>query len=380
MPLSAGAAATSAILFPSGLTGGNVAITPQGQQVAVFEAGTGDAQIRVQSGAGDANDAASWGPPVAIGYASYPRFASGPKGLFMLAGTSNRGIEVRRWNGTTFAPGTTIAPDTTGTEIAQAHLSQDAGGHLQAVWPRFDADGIHLLYATSDDGVTWASGTLLIQTDDEESSLRVAAAADHTGVAVWQSRVNAVPQIRVAPIGPDAPPEFHKTVVIGPVSGKVRIKRKGTSKFVALDATDDFPLGSTVDADRGRLELSSAPSKTAAPQTLQLYNGQFTVTQTGAITQFTLSEALASCGRNGKAAAAAKKPKSRKLWGDGSGSFRTRGRFSSATVRGTRWLVQDTCAGTLTQVKKGVVLVRDNVRHKNVVVRAGKQYLARAKR
>ena len=42
----------------------------------------------------------------------------------------------------------------------------------------------------------------------------------------------------------------------------------------------------------------------------------------------------------------AKKPKTRKLWGDGKGKFRTKGRYSAATVRGTKWLVQDTCTTT----------------------------------
>ena len=73
----------------------------------------------------------------------------------------------------------------------------------------------------------------------------------------------------------------------------------------------------------------------------------------------------------------AKKPKTRKLWGEGKGSFRTSGRHSSATVRGTKWVVTDRCDGTLTRVKQGSVLVRDFKRKRNVVVRAGKQYLAR---
>ncbi|HEY4098286.1 MAG TPA: hypothetical protein VGM33_22370, partial [Baekduia sp.] len=81
-----------------------------------------------------------------------------------------------------------------------------------------------------------------------------------------------------------------------------------------------------------------------------------------------------------RARAAAKKPKSRKLWGDGSGSFRTRGQYSSATVRGTRWLVQDTCAGTLTRVSKGAVSVHDDVTRRTIVLRAGKKYLARPRR
>jgi hypothetical protein len=131
-----------------------------------------------------------------------------------------------------------------------------------------------------------------------------------------------------------------------------------------------------VDATRGRLALSSVPSKTAGPQTVQLYSGRFKVTQPGKVTQFALNAPLASCAR---ASAAKTKPRTRKLWGDGEGSFRISGRYSAATVRGTRWLVQDTCAGTLTRVVRGVVSVRDDVRHRTVTLRAGKKYLARAR-
>jgi len=67
----------------------------------------------------------------------------------------------------------------------------------------------------------------------------------------------------------------------------------------------------------------------------------------------------------------------RQLWGDGKGSFRTNGKYSSATVRGTKWLVKDSCAGTLTRVARGSVTVRDRVRGKTVVVAAGKSYLAK---
>jgi hypothetical protein len=63
--------------------------------------------------------------------------------------------------------------------------------------------------------------------------------------------------------------------------------------------------------------------------------------------------------------------------GDGTGRFRTAGKFASATVRGTKWLVEDTCAGTLTRVARGVVTVRDTVRRRTVTVRKGKRYLAR---
>jgi hypothetical protein len=67
----------------------------------------------------------------------------------------------------------------------------------------------------------------------------------------------------------------------------------------------------------------------------------------------------------------------RRLWGDGTGDFRTRGRYSSATVRGTKWVVVDRCDGTLTRVVSGAVRVTDFAQRKQVVVRAGQSYLAR---
>ena len=82
---------------------------------------------------------------------------------------------------------------------------------------------------------------------------------------------------------------------------------------------------------------------------------------------------------NRKLAGASKvKPKTvRRLWGKGTGKFRTTGRFSSATVRGTEWLTADRCDGTLTQVKQGRVQVRDLVKKKTITVSAGKSYLAK---
>jgi hypothetical protein len=164
-----------------------------------------------------------------------------------------------------------------------------------------------------------------------------------------------------------------KTVVIAPVSGKVLVKLPGGKGFAEVDATQGIPLGSTVDTKQGVVELTAK-----AGQVARFHDGVFKVSQSGGTTDLTLNEALATCGKG--AAAAAKKPKTRRLWGQGTGAFRTRGQYSSATVRGTEWLVQDSCAGTLTRVKTGVVSVRDDVKRKTVVVRAGKSYLARPRR
>jgi hypothetical protein len=77
------------------------------------------------------------------------------------------------------------------------------------------------------------------------------------------------------------------------------------------------------------------------------------------------------------AAAGASKKTVRALWAKGSGRFRTKGRYSSASVRGTNWLTADRCDGTFTQVTQGSVAVRDVPRKKTVVVKAGRSYLAK---
>ena len=93
------------------------------------------------------------------------------------------------------------------------------------------------------------------------------------------------------------------------------------------------------------------------------------------LTTLSLVEKL-SCA---KASFTAKKKRKRRLWGDGSGRFRTRGTHSAATVVGTKWLVEDRCTSTLTRVIRGRVRVRDFAKEKNVLVKAGKKYVARAR-
>jgi hypothetical protein len=74
---------------------------------------------------------------------------------------------------------------------------------------------------------------------------------------------------------------------------------------------------------------------------------------------------------------AARRRPHRQLFATVRGRFRTRGRHSTATVRGTEYLVKDSCSGTLTIVKHGTVVVRDFRKHRTVIVRTGHRYLAR---
>jgi hypothetical protein len=172
----------------------------------------------------------------------------------------------------------------------------------------------------------------------------------------------------------------NKTVVIQPVSGKTLVKLPGSKKFEPVDVTRGIPVGSTVDTRKSKIRLFAIPKAGKPVESALFYDGMFKVTQSGGITELRLVEQLAACPKGKAASAAAKKPKTRKLWGDGSGSFRTRGQYSAATVRGTRWLVQDSCGKTLTRVAKGVVQVQDLVKKTKLLLRAPKAYTARKKR
>jgi hypothetical protein len=58
--------------------------------------------------------------------------------------------------------------------------------------------------------------------------------------------------------------------------------------------------------------------------------------------------------------------------------FAVSGEYSRGATRGTDWLTEDRCDGTLMRVFRGAVRVTDFVRHRTVTVRAGDSYLARA--
>jgi hypothetical protein len=175
------------------------------------------------------------------------------------------------------------------------------------------------------------------------------------------------------------PPVVGEQVNVTEPRGTVRIKLPGSSTFVVLDQDKQVPVGTIIDTRNGRVTLVAADGK-GGTATADFYGGIFKLGQTkgsNPITTLKLVEKL-SCGkRSGKASVARKKKRKRQLWGDGKGRFRTEGDYSSATVRGTKWLTQDSCDSTLTKVVRGSVSVRDFVKRKTVIVRAGKKYVAR---
>jgi hypothetical protein len=179
-------------------------------------------------------------------------------------------------------------------------------------------------------------------------------------------------------------PLLGKTANVAPVRGSPRIRLPGSRTFVPLAAGRQIPFGTEIDTsnNRWRIRIETARpggGTQTGTQTGIFHAGRFILTQAGSgLTTQRLTEPL-SC-RRATAYPAAKGTRKRRLWGDAKGTFRTRGSFAAATVRGTVWLVEDRCDGTLTRVKRGTVTVRDLVRNRTVTVRAGRSYFVRAKR
>jgi hypothetical protein len=176
------------------------------------------------------------------------------------------------------------------------------------------------------------------------------------------------------------PPVLGRAVNVAVASGAVFVKLPGRG-FVRLGAGQQIPVGSQVDTRRGVVRLSSAANSRGAVQSGGFSAGVFQVRQArggGGLTDLNLTGgSFRACSAKGASASRSSRIV-RRLRGNGRGRFRTRGRYSAATVRGTIWDTIDRCDGTLTKVTRGVVVVRDLRKRRNITVRAGKSYLARA--
>ena len=185
---------------------------------------------------------------------------------------------------------------------------------------------------------------------------------------------------------PQAQPVAGKSVDAGTARGSVTVVLPGSSQAIPLSDASSLPVGTVIDATHGAVTLTSVKSSTGTTQTGEFWGAAFRIGQTrGArpVTELTLVDPpLGACSAPSQAQRlaihAASSRRRVTLWGhDHHGSFRTRGRGAVASVRGTEWMTQDSCAGTLVQVRQGAVSVRDLQRHRTVVVRAGHSYLAR---
>lgn len=228
--------------------------------------------------------------------------------------------------------------------------------------------------------------------------------------------------------GTAAAPEIGRTVLVQTLRGRVLVRVPGSRTYVALDRVRLVPDGSVVDTRRGAARLTVARPD-GRVETADLSEGILRIDQRGdgSLVDIRLAEQIDGCpapvrdpgaagaqdgvttvsrkrrrGRSAGAplgpatsplalsasarvAARKRKPRTRRGRVKADGRFRTDGRYGSAVVRGTQWLMIDDCrrgrrAQTRVIVREGRVGVRDFARARTTLVREGQRYVAYARR
>ena len=172
-----------------------------------------------------------------------------------------------------------------------------------------------------------------------------------------------------------APPREARTVNLAVSEGRVTVRERGSGRFVTLRDPDQVPVGSEIDTTRGTVTLVSAAAG-GGTQQAEFFDGRFVVGQrrgTRGLTEARLSGPLTGCKGSGRAAARGR----RRVWSRVRGRFGSRGRGGAAITRGTTWLTEDRCEGTLFRVTEGSISVQDFARRRTVTVKAPRTYLAR---
>jgi len=204
-------------------------------------------------------------------------------------------------------------------------------------------------------------------------------------------------------------PTLGKTFNVSTVSGLILVKVHG--KFIPLTELTQIPKNTVINAIHGTLSLTSAgvgghPSADIAAKKGKKGKKGKTVTQKGnfggaifkvsqatrgagkGLVTLTIVEgafkgapSYSQCTKKHKAGdatvAKASKRTLQLLHASAKGKFSTKGKYSAATVLGTKWTVADRCDGTFTHDITDSVKVTDFVHHKTVTLHAGQSYLAK---
>lgn len=206
------------------------------------------------------------------------------------------------------------------------------------------------------------------------------------------------------PLGVSSP-LLGRRVVAKPRLGRVLVRLPGTARFVALESISNLPMGAELDVADGSVVLFFTTDEMGRRAKAIVTGGRFVLNQPAKRDrgqrpgELVLSGPLHGCqasprqqvrgqrsARRGPLAGAAKRAKhGRRLKVRARGRIRTRGRYGAATVRGTRWTMTDRCPthprpGTLVVVSKGKVAVQSFALRRTVLVRAGRRFLAPARR
>jgi hypothetical protein len=153
---------------------------------------------------------------------------------------------------------------------------------------------------------------------------------------------------------PKPKPRLGHTVVVSATDGRVTVKPRHGKRTRLTKTATAIPVGTTVDATRGKVLLVTAKGRYTT-QHGTFSQGAFVVTQErSGLTDLTLtggSFAPCTAARAAGAQVHGAANTRRRLFGTAHGRFQTRGRNSSASVRGTTWLTEDRCNGTVIENK-----------------------------
>ena len=213
-----------------------------------------------------------------------------------------------------------------------------------------------------------------------DARLRPTRAFTTLAAAAFAAPLSSLAPVVERPMPPATRPVFGRSATISTLSGTVNVKLPGTDTYIPLGRASTVPVGTTIDASGGTVRLTNVRDRSGKLQTATFWGGAFVVHQARTkqtATIIALSAPICAKARQ-VASISTKAPRALHLWAhDTHGRFVTRGHSAVATVRGTTWFTQESCAGTLVKVSRGVVSVRDLVRHRTVVIHAGQSYLAR---
>jgi hypothetical protein len=204
------------------------------------------------------------------------------------------------------------------------------------------------------------------------------------------------------------------TAQVAAISGDVYIKLPRTAKlsarlsrvyareaqkapidgFIPIKGVATVPIGSEIDSRKGQLELKTAAKYDKQGQTSGLQQGRFAAgmfavrqaakRKAGASRKPSTQLVLLTPPGSARACAANSvvrpiKGVVRTLSSVAKGNFTTVGGASTTTATNGSWIVSDRCNGTMTEVGRGKVTVRDVKLKKTVTVRSGQGYLAKAR-
>ena len=175
------------------------------------------------------------------------------------------------------------ACDAGGTGEGSAYLgsvdvSTDAAGHTAFTGSAArDAAGVVTATATSLLGATSEFSACRLTAPRQQPSPTPTPTPTPTPAPTPVAAVSAQPTPAPTP-APPAPPVLGRSVTVSAESGTVLVRRPGDRIATPLAADATIPVGSLVDATKGRVALTSADRR-GITQTASFYAGSFTVRQ-----------------------------------------------------------------------------------------------------